>query len=510
MKKFILLHREIAVTPFTLGMIHRGFHHRLQLKYTTPLYFKNSFIAYHNYKCDWYGDGGNFRDLGYLIVAKSEADPTYKDRLLQDTLQRGKKLYSGANKINRTDLKKLPPRRLTSILNKLYSLGSDLCDVGMVAAAPDVAFNNFSKRLQDVIKKAVTKQNAPRSANEYFNILTTSGKGSLTRQENLALLQLANKLSRSKKLIRLFKTTSAYDLLPILERQNKNLLGQITKIKNKFGWLAFGHLGPAKDAVAYFDDLKNILTEGKINHQISNLKTEPAKLKIRQAQYYKELKLTRAEKQLLATAQNFSYNKAFRYDMLLYAFYTFDKILREISRRIYLPLKDLYFLSPEEISQFLAGKKPVNKSELVARRHCCIVTIKKNGVNFISGEKAKQYQKRHAIINKIRKNLTVIHGTVAYLGRATGQVKIIGNKQEMVKVEPGDILVAAQTTPDLVPAMKRAAAFVTDIGGITSHAAIVAREMKKPCIIGTKIATKALKDGDKVEVNANEGDIIRL
>ncbi len=63
------------------------------------------------------------------------------------------------------------------------------------------------------------------------------------------------------------------------------------------------------------------------------------------------------------------------------------------------------------------------------------------------------------------------------------------------------------TRPDYLPAMKKASAFVTDEGGITCHAAIVAREMKKPCIVGTKIATKILKDGDEVEVDANAGMI---
>ena len=69
----------------------------------------------------------------------------------------------------------------------------------------------------------------------------------------------------------------------------------------------------------------------------------------------------------------------------------------------------------------------------------------------------------------------------------------------------GDILVAIMTTPNFIPALEKAAAFVTDEGGITCHAAIIAREMKKPCIIGTKIATKFLKDGDIVQVDANNG-----
>jgi pyruvate,water dikinase len=77
-------------------------------------------------------------------------------------------------------------------------------------------------------------------------------------------------------------------------------------------------------------------------------------------------------------------------------------------------------------------------------------------------------------------------------------------------MKKGDILVTSMTTPDYVPAMEKALAFVTDEGGLSCHAAIVAREMKKPCIIGTKIATKVLKDNDLVEVDANKGIIKKL
>lgn len=66
------------------------------------------------------------------------------------------------------------------------------------------------------------------------------------------------------------------------------------------------------------------------------------------------------------------------------------------------------------------------------------------------------------------------------------------------------------TNPGIVPAMKQAAAIVTDLGGITSHAAIIARELKKPCLIGTKIATRIFKDGDLAEVDANKGFIKKL
>ena len=97
-------------------------------------------------------------------------------------------------------------------------------------------------------------------------------------------------------------------------------------------------------------------------------------------------------------------------------------------------------------------------------------------------------------------------GQIAYRGKTSGRVKIVWNPSESAaSFKSGDILVTGMTRPEFLPLMKKAAAFVTDAGGILSHAAIVAREMKKPCIIGTKIATKVLKDGDVVEVDADKG-----
>ncbi|MDO8513002.1 MAG: PEP-utilizing enzyme [bacterium] len=98
-----------------------------------------------------------------------------------------------------------------------------------------------------------------------------------------------------------------------------------------------------------------------------------------------------------------------------------------------------------------------------------------------------------------------VRGAIAYPGTKRGVVKIVRDVPELNKVEVGDILVTQMTFPSFISAMNRAASFVTDEGGITCHAAIVAREMHKPCIVGTKIATKVLKDGDLVEVDANKG-----
>jgi pyruvate,water dikinase len=95
-------------------------------------------------------------------------------------------------------------------------------------------------------------------------------------------------------------------------------------------------------------------------------------------------------------------------------------------------------------------------------------------------------------------------------GIVKGVVKVCESVSDIDKVQTGEILVASMTRPEYLPAMQKAAAFITDEGGITCHAAIIAREMKKPCIIGTKKATKVLKDGDLVEVDSNKGIVRKL
>lgn len=82
--------------------------------------------------------------------------------------------------------------------------------------------------------------------------------------------------------------------------------------------------------------------------------------------------------------------------------------------------------------------------------------------------------------------------------------------EEIAKVGKGDILVAETTGPEMIIACKKAGAIITDEGGTTSHAAVVSREFGIPCIIGTKIATKVLKDGDLVEVDAEKGVVRKL
>ena len=117
-------------------------------------------------------------------------------------------------------------------------------------------------------------------------------------------------------------------------------------------------------------------------------------------------------------------------------------------------------------------------------------------------------QEKRAAVKKIDAK-AILTGLAASPGVASGKVVKVVTLDDMHKVVKGDILVTRMTTPDMVPAMEKAAAIVTDEGGSTSHAAIVSRELGVPCVVGTSQATELLNDGDEVTVSGSEGKVFK-
>ena len=101
----------------------------------------------------------------------------------------------------------------------------------------------------------------------------------------------------------------------------------------------------------------------------------------------------------------------------------------------------------------------------------------------------------------------LLNGLPASSGRASGAVRVLASPDDAAKLQSGEVLVAPMTSPDWVPAMRRAAALITDGGGMTCHAAIVSRELGVPCVVGTRNATTVLRDGEIVTVDGARGQV---
>ncbi len=132
---------------------------------------------------------------------------------------------------------------------------------------------------------------------------------------------------------------------------------------------------------------------------------------------------------------------------------------------------------------------------------------KENGKLFIVQTRPVTTIKEMAEVTSEITAPVLLSGSPASPGIASGPVKIVPDPSQIDKVMAGDVLVAEMTTPDFVPAMKRAAAIVTDRGGRTAHAAIVSRELGIPCIVGAEKATSTLKDGQVITVDGASGNV---
>ena len=126
--------------------------------------------------------------------------------------------------------------------------------------------------------------------------------------------------------------------------------------------------------------------------------------------------------------------------------------------------------------------------------------------NRILGEMYRDY---NLVTDKPVGAVKSLSGQVAAHGKVKGRVKIIKSESILnATIEENEILVSDMTTPDFLPLMQKSLGIITDLGGILSHAAIISREIKKPCITGVKIATQILKDGDMVEIDTSRSEII--
>lgn len=185
-------------------------------------------------------------------------------------------------------------------------------------------------------------------------------------------------------------------------------------------------------------------------------------------------------------------------------------LLNEIAKRKKWDPGLLKYITLKELSNAVRGWKPLPIRRLKQRQNSRFVFLDAQIIyesDFKQKFKINQFQlKGDAVLDKT----IYIRGSVANLGYAKGLVRVIFNRQQLPLVKEGEVLVAPMTAPWYLPAMKKSSAIVTDEGGVASHAAIISREIDKPCIVGTKIATKVLKDGDRVEVDANKGIVRRI
>src|SRR3989344_5396119 len=296
-------------------------------------------------------------------------------------------------------------------------------------------------------------------------------------------------------------------LYSYLDKQKKDQ--KLEKHAVKYEWLEYGLQGRILSKDHFQRELEEIEKEGS-QTVLERIKEFKAKTIQEQKKIIKALNIGKTHQRIFKIVRGSLFSRLYSKYAQFYAYYCLEGLLKEIGSRFSLSLEETRFLSIKDYESMLArsGADKTNWGSLARSHKSHSLQISDEGQTEIwTGEDADRVMKKvkwkEGSVESSQSD--EIKGQPAFKGQAKGRVKIINTVQELAKMHSGNVLVSHMTNPDIVPAMKMAVAIVTDLGGITCHAAIVAREFRKPCVIGTKIATKVLKDGDLVEVDANNG-----
>jgi len=425
----------------------------------------------------------------YFELVKN--DPAFAEKVNRDLFTALDKVMSYSRGLLAIDYSKKSSKELLEIWNEYAELNSEMIIPGMFPVVMEIHEPYYSDFLTQLVDEKNRKTKAGVSVAEAVAVLSSSQGETVTKREQVELMKIALTAKNSSKSI--------------------NDLSVVEKIKKhtaEFRWLTYGYGGPAWTEKDFQQSLDGLMKEN-VGERLAAIELGDVQLEEKRAFYEKKLKFDEKEKLYFKIARDFMKGKAMRKETMSFTTFASEPLHREMAKRLNLSLSQLRFMTAEEIRSALEDKN-VDETILSQRAKCLIYGFINNSEPAILAVGTGTGKYSSLIAEKELGDVHELRGTCACSGNAVGLVKIIQRPDDMQKMHKGDILVSYATTPDIVPAMRLAAAIITDMGGLTSHAAIVSREMNIPCVIGTKIATKVLKDGDKVSVDAAAGIVKKL
>jgi len=429
---------------------------------------------------DWYLEMGDVRRAAKRFVTLAKKDPRYSQNLLKKW-KKDEQIYERYfwkifPKIN---LKRLSNNQLAGLYQRTYFLFIE-------RTTSTILIDHFALGTDEIIGNMLRREVfSGRQTQNYKESQFTEIFSTATAPVHQSFINLAE-----------------IELLKIILGKSKETLADYQK---RWYWSKNNYVTSQTLSVRHFKlEIKTWKKSGKnLVQELKRIEQTPRVNKLKKQTLLRKLKLSLLLRTLLKISEDFTWWQDERKKATYFNIDIGCRILDEIAKRVGFALDELKYAYPPEVMGIILNRAP-SRAELRERRKNSGVIVGPNSFQVVTGKDATKL-KNLVLGNKKSKNIRDFRGLSASTGRAIGPVKIVKSATEVGKVKTGDILVAVMTRPDYIAAMKKAAAIVTNEGGITSHAAIVSRELGIPCIIGTKIATEVLKDGDMVEVDANHG-----
>jgi phosphohistidine swiveling domain-containing protein len=385
-------------------------------------------------------------------------------------------------------------------LNRLFMLsGKKLRQFTAFLVVPWVMEKYLDELLDNIISSRIKNE---KDAQYFKQELSLPIKYNYAQKEKLALLKIIDIIFKSQKekqtLLRPGFNSVDLKKMPATKRL-------ISKFLKDYSWLSVRWMMGSPFTP---DDVINRIREIVKTDWHKELKLIQETISKRSKallNFSKKYHLSSTDRDTLKLIGEYVYIRTYRTDELNRGFSKMTPIVQEMARRLALSFSDILFLTLEEVSDyFISGN--IKYIKLIKKRKKRWAVIRDKKIQMFDGQEAKAFVKNQNL--EIFKNdHQGMKGVIAFGGKARGIAKVVINPNMINKVKRGDIFVAVMTFPSYIMAMEKAAAFVTQEGGLLCHASIVAREMKKPCLISVKNITKIIKDGDLIEVDANKGII---
>jgi phosphohistidine swiveling domain-containing protein len=465
--------------------------------------YKKILCKYEGYHLWFYFGENDAKEVAEHIADRIINEDDYANEVNHNIILEADNLRTFAETIPQKHLDKLSNQDLWKIYSDHNGIHGKYYTWAWIPVSVDMFGNNLTKRAKDFLLKHGVKEGL---LNEFLVTLTQPTKKSLIFIEQEDLLKVAIEVEEKyPDLIEVFqKMEPAY----IKDNLPTDVLSLVMSHHDKYYYTK--HLWVSgeytvEDYLSQIKDIFNTKQSPKIILEKQNLELEKAKEK--KEKLLENLKIDTKWRSIFNEYGDFMVTKIYRRYAQLLAVHHMSAVLKEIAKRFFITEKQVRFMRVNEMEKMLLHNK-YNEQELLDRTKYCVYYAERDGEKIFVGDEAKNIMKD--IEKEVDTNISELKGESGCVGYAKGRVKIIIRAEEMSKMEEGDILVSIATDPDIVPAMKKAAGIVTEQGGVTSHAAIVSRELGIPCVIGTKIAARVLKDGDLVEVDANKGIVRKI
>lgn len=451
-------------------------------------------------------------DKGINFLANKAVDnPVWADKLNQEIVKYTKKYFSFAKSLENKNYSKLSNHELAKTFNELIKHQRVSHHSGQITTwLIDADQQLFTKKLLSLLENKIKISGLQINIAEAFSALTTPEKPSFMEIESQDSLEIVALLRKDGEALNLFLKNDVGEIENKLSQLKPALQKKIKNHYKKYLWLHYNYEGPILQLDYFLEVWRGLLKQGKIDKFLKESREKFSEIKRKRTLLFKQLNFSDKEKKLFDVAKDIVWLKGWRKDCMYYGAYVLDKIIKEIGRRLGLTLRQARYFCYWEVKDALQKNKyDVNKLN-ERYEHSIVYTDSWGRPVIYSGKEARNFLKKlHFEKQKIEK-VDKLTGICASPGRARGRVVIIETVDDLKKMKRGNIMLSETTYPALVPAMKLASAIVTNVGGLTCHAAIVSRELKIPCVVGTKIATKVLKDGDLVEVDATKGIVKKI